>query len=130
MITGLCEITLQARDIDSLAGFYAAVLGLEILSRDRDRIWLAIGDRGRLGIWTPGEKEFGDEGGAHVHFAMAVEPDTLFAVAARLRDDGIDVEGPVEHEGGDRSLYFTDPEGNVAELWDFFEQQSVEALAS
>jgi hypothetical protein len=27
----------------------------------------------------------------------------------------------VEHNGGDRSLYFSDPEGNVVEAWDFFE---------
>ena len=24
------------------------------------------------------------------------------------------------HDGGDRSLYVRDPEGNVVELWDFF----------
>jgi hypothetical protein len=41
----------------------------------------------------------------------------------------------VRHEGGDRSVYFEDPEGNVVEAWDFFEhsagaRQGVEALAS
>ena len=43
-------------------------------------------------------------------------------------------QGPVEHPGGDRSLYCEDPAGNVLELWDFFERDkgrdSVEALAS
>jgi hypothetical protein len=39
----------------------------------------------------------------------------------------------VEHEGGDRSVYFVDPEGNVVEAWDFFEhgdgaQVGVQAL--
>jgi catechol-2,3-dioxygenase len=122
VITGLCEVTLQARDLDALERFYSDVVGLEVLSRDHDRIWLAIGDRGRLGIWSPGEKEFGDRGGAHVHFAMAVEPDSLALKARRLRERGVTVEGPVEHPGGDRSIYFTDLEGNVAELWDFFER--------
>ena len=130
MITGLCELTLQARDLDSLAGFHAEVLGLDVISRDGDRIWLAIGDRCRLGLWTPGRKEFGDEGGAHMHFALAVEPRSLERKADRLRERGIGVRGPVEHSGGDRSIYFRDPEGNVAELWDFFERQTVEALAS
>jgi catechol-2,3-dioxygenase len=130
MITGICEVTLRARDIGALAHFYAGALGLDVISRDDDRVWLAIGDRGRLGLWTPGQKEFGDEGGAHVHFAMAVEPGSLEHKSARLRERGIDVEGPVEHPGGDRSIYFRDPEGNVAELWDFFERQTVEALAS
>jgi catechol-2,3-dioxygenase len=61
---------------------------------------------------------------------MAVEPETLDRTAGRLRERGVAVDGPVEHEGGDRSIYFTDPEGNVAELWDFFEQETVAALAS
>jgi catechol-2,3-dioxygenase len=130
MITGLCEVTLRARDLDALERFYAEALGLDVLSRDEDRIWLGVGERGRLGIWTPGQKEFGDQGGAHVHFAMAVEPNSLEEKSERLRQRGIAVEGPVEHPGGDRSIYFTDPEGNVAELWDFFERQTVEALAS
>jgi catechol-2,3-dioxygenase len=130
VITGLCEVTLRARDIRVLERFYADALGLDVISRDEDRIWLAVGERGRLGIWTPGRKEFGDEGGAHVHFAMAVEPRSLETKAERLRERGIDVEGPVEHPGGDRSIYFRDPEGNVAELWDFFEAQTVAELAS
>ena len=32
------------------------------------------------------------------------------------------VGGPVEHPGGDRSIYLEDPEGNVVEVWDFFER--------
>jgi hypothetical protein len=32
------------------------------------------------------------------------------------------VEGPVEHDGGDRSLYVRDPEGNLVEAWDLFER--------
>jgi catechol-2,3-dioxygenase len=129
VITGLCEVTLRARDLDRLARFYAEAVGLEVISRDDDRIWLAIGDRGRLGLWTPGEKEFGDQGGVHVHVAMAVEPGSLGQKARRLTARGVDVEGPIEHPGGDRSIYFRDVEGNVAELWDFFERQTVAALA-
>ena len=30
------------------------------------------------------------------------------------------MRGPEEHDGGDRSLYVEDPEGNVVEVWDFF----------
>jgi hypothetical protein len=33
------------------------------------------------------------------------------------------------HDGGDRSLYAEDPEGNVVEVWDFFGRGcAVEAL--
>jgi catechol-2,3-dioxygenase len=130
MITGLCEVTLRARDLQALQRFYSDALGLEVIARDGDRIWLAVGDRGRLGLWTPGRKEFGDEGGAHVHFAMAVEPGSLEQKARRLSDQGVAVEGPVDHPGGDRSIYFRDLEGNVAELWDFFERHTVDALTT
>jgi catechol-2,3-dioxygenase len=115
-IDGFCELTLEARDMAGLERFYVERLGLDVLAREDDRIWLAAGPDARLGIWAPGEKEFGDEGGRHVHFAFAAKPGTLDELAERL-----DAQ-PVEHEGGDRSLYVEDPEGNVVELWDFFKR--------
>jgi catechol-2,3-dioxygenase len=121
-VTGLAEVTLAAREPDGLARFYIEMFRLRELSRDEDRVWLAAGDRARLGLWTPGEKEFGDRGGAHVHFAFTVAPGTLDEIADRLRAAGTDVEGPVQHDGGDRSLYACDPEGNVVEAWDLFER--------
>ena len=75
-IDGFCELTLEARDMARLERFYVELLGLEVLAREADRIWLAAGSRARLGIWSPGEKEFGDEGGRHVHFAFAAAPGT------------------------------------------------------
>jgi catechol-2,3-dioxygenase len=91
-----------------------------VLKRDADRTWLAAGRRARLGLWTPGEKEVGDEGGRHVHFAFAVDPGALDSLVDRPRSRGAHVRGPEEHPGGDRSAYVEDPEGNVVEMWDFF----------
>src|ERR1700712_2244968 len=119
-IAGFAELTLEARDLGTLERFYTEVLGLELLKREDDRVWLAAGDKARLGLWTPGEKEFGDEGGRHVHFAFSVDPGTLDGLVERLRSSGAPVRGPEEHPGGDRSIYVEDPEGNVMELWDFF----------
>jgi catechol-2,3-dioxygenase len=120
LVDGVCEVTLQTTDRSALEAFYRLALGLEVLSRDGDRTWLACGSRARLGLWTPGEKEFGDEGGRHVHFALSVRPGSLDRASRRLRELAIEFEGPVEHPGGDRSLYCEDPAGNVVELWDFF----------
>jgi catechol-2,3-dioxygenase len=133
-LKGFAELTLEARDMAALERFYTEALGLDVLQRRDDRIWLAAGAQARLGLWTPGEKEFGDEGGRHVHFAFAVDPGTLDAVVERLRRFGSDVHGPEEHPGGDRSAYVEDPGGNVVELWDFFDRgegsrEGVEALA-
>jgi catechol-2,3-dioxygenase len=116
---GICELVLEARDLERLERFYLW-LGLTPLSRDCDRVWLAAGSRCRLGIWSPGPKEHDDRGGRHVHFALSVSRGTLERITAKLRRHGIDFEGPVEHEGGDRSLYLSDPEGNRVELWDYF----------
>lgn len=119
-LDGFAELTLEARDIGALERFYTEALGLELLTREDDRVWLAAGRAARLGLWTPGEKEFGDEGGRHVHFAFAADPGTLDRVIDRLRSHGASVRGPEEHPGGDRSVYVEDPEGNVVEVWDFF----------
>ena len=118
---GLCELTLESRDHRALARFYQQALGLPVLAAEDDRVWLACGPDARLGLWSSGEKEFGDRGGRHVHFAFSVPHGELAVVARRLRALGTSFRGPVEHEGGDQSLYLEDPEGNVVELWDFFE---------
>lgn len=119
-IAGICELVLETDDVERLQGFYEE-LGLKrLLTEDRGRVWLSVGNRCRLGIWSPGEKEYSDRGGRHVHFALSVDADGLDALCEQLREGGVEVEGPVEHEGGDRSVYFSDPAGNRVELWDFF----------
>jgi catechol-2,3-dioxygenase len=120
LVTGICELTLQTRDRRTMEAFYREAFGMVVLSRTDDRTWLAVTDDCRLGLWNPGRKEFGDEGGAHVHFAFAVPPGTIDDLAERLRRLTPTVKGPKEHPGGDRSVYVEDPEGNVVELWDYF----------
>ena len=122
LVHGVVEMTLEVRDLAALERFYVEAFGLRVLGREDDRVWLALGDRGRLGLWLPGAKEFGDEGGRHVHYALSAAPGELDALRERLGGLGVDVRGPERHPGGDRSLYFRDPEGNVVEVWDFFER--------
>ena len=134
LTTGICELTLETRDVDAMERFYCGVLGATVIDREGDRVWVAVGERTRLGLWTPGEKEFGDEGGRHVHFAFGAEPGSLDGLVERMGTRGMPVKGPVEHPGGDRSIYLEDPEGNVVEVWDFFErgegaEQGTNALA-
>ena len=132
-IAGICEVVLETEDVESLKRFYEE-LGLDVLAEEDDRTWLGVGEHCRLGIWSPGEKEFSDRGGRHVHFAFSVGAEGLEARCAHLRGRGVEVEGPAEHEGGDRSAYFFDPAGNRVELWDFFRdgdgaEEGVTALA-
>ncbi|HST70790.1 MAG TPA: VOC family protein [Solirubrobacterales bacterium] len=117
--SGICELVLETDDVQGLQSFYRE-LGLELLLEEDGRVWLAAGKHCRLGIWPPGEKEFSDRGGRHVHFALSVDSDGLDALSRDLRARGVEVQGPIEHDGGDRSAYFFDPAGNRVELWDFF----------
>jgi len=119
-VAGICELVLETDEVELLQGFYEG-LGLKrLLAEEEDRIWLQAGECCRLGIWSPGEKEYSDRGGRHVHFALSVGADGLEGLSAQLRERGVEVEGPIQHEGGDRSAYFFDPAGNRVELWDFF----------
>jgi len=134
MTDGLCELTLETADPPRLAAFYATAFGMTRLSEQDDRVWLACGRHARLGLWTPGRKEFGDRGGRHVHFALSASPGGLDRLVERLGSLSVECRGPVEHPGGDRSIYVEDPEGNVVEVWDFFQRaegsrDGVDALA-
>ena len=115
---GFSELTLETPDPPGLARFYRDVFGMPVLAEEDDRIWLGCGANARLGLWSPGEKEYGDRGGRHVHFAFSAASAQIAEIRDRLRELGIDHQGPVEHEGGDHSLYLEDPAGNVVEVWD------------
>ncbi len=118
-LDGICELVLETDDVRKLQRFYEG-LGLRPLLEEEGRVWLALGERCRLGIWPPGAQEHSDRGGRHVHFALSVDGGELDSLTRELRERGVEVEGPVEHDGGDRSVYFFDPAGNRVELWDFF----------
>jgi catechol-2,3-dioxygenase len=90
-VHGLAELTLETRDIQRMERFYREGIGLELLSRDSDRVWLALGRESRLGLWSPGIKEFGDRGGSHVHFAMSVSAGRLLEVARGVEAAGVTV---------------------------------------
>ncbi len=118
-VTAISELVLEVSDLDRARGFYRDVLGLEetLFGEGREgRYWYLIGDSARLGLWTPQTGLAGGRGGAHVHFALHVADDDIDGLLTRLRQRDIEVEGPIQLGPG-RSLYVTDPEGNVVELW-------------
>ena len=66
-----------------------------------------------------------------MHFAFSVPPRGLDRLRARSRSTRPTTAARSRHDGGDRSVYLEDPEGNVLEIWDFFEREpeGVDALA-
>jgi catechol-2,3-dioxygenase len=106
---------LEVADLDAAARFYGEVLGLPSLSRSDNRAWFLVGERSRIGLWTPQVGIADGRGGAHVHYAMHVGEQDYDAAVQHLRDGGLD---PTEEDFGDtRAAYVTDPDGNVVELW-------------
>jgi catechol 2,3-dioxygenase-like lactoylglutathione lyase family enzyme len=118
-VSGISELVLEVSDLDAARRFYRDLLGFEetLYGEGRDdRYWYLIGSSARLGLWTPQVGLAGGRGGAHVHFAFHVSESELDRLLAQLREQGLEVEGPVQLGPG-RALYVTDPDGNVVEFW-------------
>lgn len=118
---GLCELTLESRDHRALAHFYRVRWNCRCWPRRRTACGSPAAHTADSVSGRSGSKAYGDRGGRHVHFAFSVAHGRLHEIARRLRNLGVCPRGPVEHEGGDHSLYFEDPAGNLVEAWDFFE---------
>jgi catechol-2,3-dioxygenase len=118
-VSGISELVLEVSNLQAARSFYRDQLGFEetLYGEGRDdRYWYLIGSSARLGLWTPQVGLAGGRGGAHVHFAFQVSESELDRLLARLRGQGLDVEGPVQLGPG-RALYVTDPDDNVVEFW-------------
>ena len=115
-VTGLNELVLEVADLDAAARFYGEVLGLPVQGRSDDRAWFLVGERSRIGLWSPQVGIAGGRGGAHVHYAMHVDEEDYEAAVARLREHALDVHEE-DFEDSGRAAYVTDPDGNVVELW-------------
>jgi catechol 2,3-dioxygenase-like lactoylglutathione lyase family enzyme len=108
---------LEVADLDAAVAFYSEALGLPLAARSDDRAWFLVGERSRIGLWTPQVGIAGGQGGAHVHYAMHVSEEDYGASVRRLRDQGLDPHEEQFEENDTRAAYVTDPDGNVVELW-------------
>ncbi|MFN2615509.1 MAG: VOC family protein [Thermoleophilaceae bacterium] len=117
-VTGVSELVLQVADLEAGERFYSEVLGLPVVERwpQRDAIWVMAGERTRIGLWKPQVGLFGSRGGEHVHFAMHIAEGDYDAARERLRSLGQEFE-EIEFDGAGRSLYVSDPDDHLVELW-------------
>ena len=130
-IKALGEVVLRVRDMDTMQEFYEKVVGLELLERSENMMaffriapdyeghtqTLALFDQSgeadhRSRHYTGVDPE---KSPLH-HMAFTISLSDYEAEKERLQDLGLDVE-TVEHTWEHyRSLYITDPEGNVVEF--------------
>src|SRR5262245_55394611 len=115
--SGVSELVLEVRDLAAAETFYADVLGLPLVDRWPQAVWVLAGAT-RIGLWAGFVGIAGARGGSHVHYALHVPDAEYDALVARLRAAGL---APHEERfdafDDSRAAYVTDPDGNVVELW-------------
>jgi catechol 2,3-dioxygenase-like lactoylglutathione lyase family enzyme len=120
------ETALYVDDLDRAAAFYARVLGLEPIYLDARLRAYDVGGGGVLLLFRrgasletarlPGGTIPPHDGCGPVHVAFSIEAGELAAWEARLRDEGVAIEGRTNWPRGGESIYFRDPDGHLLEL--------------
>ncbi|MFI5041548.1 MAG: VOC family protein [Acidimicrobiales bacterium] len=121
---GVHHLALICSDVERTIGFYQDVLGFPLVEvmENRDypgstHLFLDIGHGNLLAFFDfpgLGLGQAVEAHGAVQHVAIAVEPDGLAAVRARLDERGIPYLGP--DRGLTDSIYVKDPDGIQIEL--------------
>jgi catechol-2,3-dioxygenase len=116
--TGVSELVLEVLDLEQAVAFYRDVLGFPMVRQSEDRAWLMVGERTRIGLWTPQVGLARGRGGVHVHYALHVDEADFDSCVDHLAARGHQPEVIVFDDGGyGRAAYVEDPDGNVVELW-------------
>ncbi len=124
---GFHHITMVATNAPKTLAFYGELLGFDLVKKtvnfdDPGAYHLYFGrDGGRPGTiltffeWAHARRGRWGVGGVH-HLALGVEsPEAQLKWKRRLTDAGVQVSGPIDR-GYFRSLYFSDPDGQILEI--------------
>ena len=128
-IKGLGEVSIRVRDLDAMHKFYEEVVGLEVLSREESYVFFRIADgygghsqnlalfaATNLSFLETKSPELSPERTTLHHIALNVALEDWESEKRRLEALGLSVVA-AEHEWIHvRSLYFSDPEGNLLEF--------------
>lgn len=128
-VGGILETALYVSDVKRAAEFYRRLFGLPTLLESERLIALDVAGKSVLLLFPEGgtNEPFPIPGGAGVipphggsrggyHFAFSIGAEDVEAWQRRLESEGVAVESVVTWPGGAKSLYFRDPDRNLAEL--------------
>ena len=125
-VKGILETALYVADPAATAAFYRRVFGFPVLLESDRLIAPDVAGRNVLLLFRTGAtgQPFDTGGGvipAHAgvpptHFAFSVAAEDVEPWAEKLRAEGVAVESVVTWPRGAKSVYFRDPDGNLAEL--------------
>jgi catechol 2,3-dioxygenase-like lactoylglutathione lyase family enzyme len=128
-IKGLGEVSIRVQNLDAMQKFYEEVVGLEVLRRDESFVFfkvaegygghsqnLALFDASDRMFLEPKSVELSREGTTLHHIALNVALEDFEAEKTRLEGLGLEVNATVHEWLHVRSMYFSDPEGNLLEF--------------
>jgi catechol 2,3-dioxygenase-like lactoylglutathione lyase family enzyme len=128
-IKGLGEASIRVNDLESMQRFYREVLGLEVLRREENYVFFKIaegyaGHTQNLALFDAEERTFIETKSPQLnqeqttlhHIALNISIEDFESEKNRLEGLGLNVRA-VDHPWLHvRSLYFSDPEGNLLEF--------------
>ena len=125
-VSGILETALYVADPAVTASFYRRVFGFGALLESDRLVALDVAGKSVLLLFRRGATgEPFDTGGGVIpphagvpptHFAFAIAAEDVEGWTAKLEAEGVAVESVVTWPRGARSVYFRDPDGNLAEL--------------
>ena len=122
-INRLQHIVLNCRDVDASVDFYTRVLGMEVVSHNRERnaAFLSFGKE-HHDIALFAYRELADRlEKSHLglnHIALEIEggEEELREYYRQLKEHGVEIDGTMDHVMS-QSIYFFDPDGNRLEIF-------------
>ena len=128
-VKGLGEVAVRVQDLDTMHKFYEEVIGLQVLRREDSFVFfkvaegyggraqvIALFEASRLGFIEAKSPHITPEASTLHHIALNVDLQDFEAEKARLEGLGLKVETADHPWIHVRSLYFSDPEGNLLEF--------------
>ena len=128
-IKGLGEVSIRVNNLDLMHKFYEEIVGLEVLRRDESFVFFKIaegygGHTQNLALFDRAERSFleaksldlSPAGSTLHHIALNIALEDFEPERKRLEGLGLAVQAVVHEWIQVRSLYFSDPEGNLLEL--------------
>jgi catechol 2,3-dioxygenase-like lactoylglutathione lyase family enzyme len=125
-VNGILETALYVADPAATAAFYRRLFGFGTLLESERLVALDVAGKHVLLLFRTGAtgEPFDTGGGvipAHAgvpptHFGFSIAAEDVEPWKAKLEAEGVAVESVVAWPRGAKSIYFRDPDGNLAEL--------------
>jgi catechol-2,3-dioxygenase len=129
LVKGLGEVSIRVNNLDAMHKFYEEVVGLEVLERGESQVFFKIADgygghTQNLALFRADNRMFlqnkslqlsPDQSTLH-HIALNIALEDFESEKRRLESLGLKVAATVHEWIHVRSMYFSDPEGNLLEF--------------